>query len=399
MVNILPDLPFGIYIHWPYCTRICPYCDFNVYKAKPAGRSVDHGADLLDAILSDLSYWRELSGPRTVTSIHFGGGTPSLMSAFQISAIIEKIDALWSLSSAPSLRAQIALEANPSNHDAELWREYACIGIGRLSLGVQSFDEAVLTRLGRDHNSGQAQAALDQAMTIFDQVSADLIFGHAGQNLSGWQKDLNTALKSGVQHLSCYQLTIEPGTAFAQAEKRGQHRAVDSDKSADMYEETCNILGAAGYRHYEVSNFAKLEREIDHRSSHNLVYWLGGDYVGVGPGAHGRLTRDCSRLSTIAYMKPGDYIASVGARGHGLFEQELLSAHDHAAEYVMMGLRIDEGISLSRYADIAGETLQMAEAQHLIDTGLLHKPAPERLAATAAGRPLLDSITRLLLGA
>ncbi len=405
MGDIAQDLPFGIYIHWPYCVHICPYCDFNVYKARQGS---DIGEALLKAILSDLSYWRDLSGPRRLTSVHFGGGTPSLMSAEQISAVIETIDALWGLSQTGQT-TQIALEANPSDADSALWTSYRGAGIGRLSLGVQSFDDKVLSRLGRFHDGAQARRALSSAMTIFDEVSADLIFGHAGQSLKDWQTDLSLALEHGPQHLSCYQLTIEDGTAFARAQNRGEQRAVGVDESADLYEATCAQLGAAGYRHYEISNFAKGEAnkgeengasniDRDHRSAHNLIYWQGGDYVGVGPGAHGRLTTNGARLATVAHMKPADYIDAVSARGHGLYERAPLSRADHAAEYVMMGLRIDEGISLARYKGIAGAPLYMGAAQPLISAGLLYAPSPDRLAATPAGRPVLDSLTRHLLG-
>ena len=269
------DNNLAVYIHWPYCARICPYCDFNVYKQKT-------DAGLTPSILSDLKGWREWGGPRDVSSIHFGGGTPSLMSAEDISKTISQIKNLWGLNEA----CEIAIEANPHDADDAKWKAYREAGINRLSLGVQSFHDPALKLLGRDHDAAQAKAALELAVDIFPSVSLDIIFGWAGQTQGLLQADLDIALASGANHISTYQLTIEEGTAFAKAEARGDIKAVDSDKSADFYELVRDRLIAEGFEHYEVSNFAK----PGHRSQHNLAYWQGRDYVGVGPGAHGRVS-------------------------------------------------------------------------------------------------------------
>jgi len=305
----------AVYIHWPYCARICPYCDFNVYKRRDDDT-------LLPAILKDLENWRKMSGPRHISSIHFGGGTPSLMRPAQIGAVIERIDKLWDLSD-----IEIALEANPHEMNADDWKDYRAAGLTRMSLGVQSFHDEALEFLGRDHDGAAALAALDLALEIFPSVSADLIFGWAGQTEADLALDLSTLLSAGTPHISTYQLTIEEGTAFAKAEGRGQVRAVNSDLSADFYEQVQIRLRGAAFDHYEVSNFAK----PGHRSQHNLAYWHGLDYVGVGPGAHGRITKDGARQATIAHMTPGAYVRSVAGTGTGIDVVETLSGADWAA--------------------------------------------------------------------
>lgn len=379
----MDSLPFGIYIHWPYCARICPYCDFNVYRSKG-----EDGGALIAAIVKDLHHWRGLSGPRHLSSVHFGGGTPSLLTPAQIAALLNTISKLW------GIRAdrEIAIEANPSDADKERWRGYMQTGINRLSLGVQSFDDRVLSFLGRDHDGDMARRALDLAVSIFPRVSADMIFGHIGQNAQDWSRDLDIALGSGATHLSCYQLTIEPGTAFDRAQARGQEKAVDEDLSADLYAMTRERLLGEGFEHYEVSNFAKNGR----RSIHNMIYWQGGDYVGVGPGAHGRLTIGGARVATVAHKTPGAYMKGVRDAGHGIAERERLSHEDHASEYVLMGLRISGGLSLARYAQIAGAGLNPHALDSLIADGLLTQDG-DRLSATDEGRVLLNSVTEKLL--
>ena len=373
--------PLAVYIHWPYCARICPYCDFNVYKQKA-------DAGLTPSILSDLTGWREWSGPRKVSSIHFGGGTPSLMSADDVSAIISKVDALWGLGE----NCEIAIEANPHDADGSKWKAYRAAGINRLSLGVQSFHDPALKLLGRDHNAAEAQMALELAVDIFPSVSLDIIFGWMGQTEDLLQADLDIALKSGAQHISTYQLTIEEGTAFAKAEARGDIKAVDSDKSADFYDLVRERLMTEGFDHYEVSNFAR----AGHRSQHNLAYWQGRDYVGVGPGAHGRLTVGGTRYATEAEMRPQDYQSKVAATGLGLAEKEALSRTAWAEEYLLMGLRIEEGVSLMRFRNISGHELSGTIIKELAEGGLLQCDE-DKLKATSGGRLLLNSVTGKLL--
>ena len=375
------DNNLAVYIHWPYCARICPYCDFNVYKQKT-------DAGLTPSILSDLKGWREWGGPRDVSSIHFGGGTPSLMSAEDISKTISQIKNLWGLNEA----CEIAIEANPHDADDAKWKAYREAGINRLSLGVQSFHDPALKLLGRDHDAAAARDALKLAIDIFPSVSLDIIFGWAGQSEALLQADLDIALSSGAQHISTYQLTIEEGTAFAKAEARGDIKAVDADKSADFYDLVRDRLIAEGFEHYEVSNFAK----PNHRSQHNFAYWQGRDYVGVGSGAHGRLMVDGTRYATIAEMRPQDYQDKVAASGLGLAEKEALSRTAWAEEYLLMGLRIEEGISLSRFEEIAGKGLSRDVIQEFVENNLLTQVG-DKIKATSQGRLLLNSITEKLL--
>ena len=370
----------AVYIHWPYCARICPYCDFNVYKRK-------NDTALLPAILADLEHWRELSGPRDVTSIHFGGGTPSLMTAAQIAAVIETVERLWGFGD-----IEIALEANPHEMNADIWRDYHAAGLNRMSLGVQSFNDEALAFLGRDHNGGAARKALDLALEIFPSVSADLIFGWVGQSQAELDIDLSVLLEAGTPHISTYQLTIEDGTAFARAETRGQIRAVSAELSADFYEYVRTVLTASNLNHYEVSNFAK----AGHQSQHNLAYWHGRDYVGVGPGAHGRLTRDNQRQATITHLTPAAYAKAVTASGTGIDILENLDGPAWAVEYLLMGLRIKEGISLSRYESLSASKLNSSELRYLIEDKLLIQEG-DRLSATPNGRLVLNAVTERLL--
>lgn len=372
--------PLAVYIHWPYCARICPYCDFNVYKRK---------ADdvLLPAILTDLEHWRKLTGSRTISSVHFGGGTPSLMTPSQVGAVIDKIADLWTF-----YAPEIALEANPHEMNAVDWRGYRAAGLTRMSLGIQSFHDPALKFLGRDHDGATAQAALDMALDIFPSVSADLIFGWVGQTTSMLTNDLQRLLNAGTQHISTYQLTIEDGTAFAKAEGRGQTRAVDSDLSADLYDLVRGTLIGVGFDHYEVSNFAK----PSHRSKHNLAYWQGVDYVGVGPGAHGRVTQNCQRTATIAHLTPGGYARAVEETGSGIDSYEALTPTDWSSEYLLMGLRIEDGISLVRYCELSDSDLNAVELNTLIDDGLLEREG-DTLRATTDGRLVLNAVTERLL--
>ena len=370
----------AVYIHWPYCARICPYCDFNVYKRKK-------DTALLPAILADLEHWRDMSGPREISSIHFGGGTPSLMTAPQVGAIIDRVEKLWSLAD-----IEIALEANPHEMDIDIWQDYRAAGLNRMSLGVQSFHNETLAFLGRDHDGEEARKALDLALEIFPSVSADLIFGGAGQSQADLASDLSILLGAGAPHISTYQLTIEDGTAFARAETRGQMRAVNADISADFYDYVRKTLTASTFDHYEVSNFAK----TGHQSQHNLAYWRGWDYVGVGPGAHGRITDNGNRQATTTYLTPAAYAKAVTSTGTGIDAAEDLSSEAWASEYLLMGLRIEEGISISRYEALSGCTLNPSELNYLIEDALLRQEG-DRLKTTANGRLVLNRVTERLL--
>ena len=374
----------GLYIHWPYCARICPYCDFNIYKNK-----ADIEATLVDAILADMKHWRTLSGPRDLVSIHFGGGTPSLLAPKNMQTLIEAAKNLWRVRG----NLEIGLEANPKDINVESLTEWRSAGIERLSIGIQSFNNAALAFLGRDHDGAMARQALEMATNMMPRVSADLIYGLAQGKPEILQEDLQTVLARGVTHISTYQLTIEQKTAFGQAEKRGVQKAVDADGSADLFEQAIAILSESGFDQYEVSNFANGKEAC---SRHNLLYWQGGDYVGIGPGAHGRLTTDGKRNATIAALKPQDYIACVGKYGHGIAEQESLSSEGWAEEYVLMGMRVNAGINLSRYKQISGHDLAPEIIKQYVDAGLLSLQG-DRLSATSKGRFVLDTLCHELL--
>ncbi len=373
--------PLAVYIHWPYCARICPYCDFNVYKQR-----VDKG--LVSAIMDDLSQWRAWSGARNVSSVHFGGGTPSLLRGEDIGAILDHVDKLWGLSA----DAECGLEANPNNAAIEKLTAFKFAGLNRLSFGIQSFHDAALQQLGRDHDSRVAKAALEAATVLFDSVSADLIFGWHGQTQDILAHDLTLALNAGACHVSAYQLTIEDGTAFAKAEARGARRAVDNDLSADLYDHVQTQLLAAGFTHYEVSNFAK----PGHESAHNLAYWRGHDYVGVGPGAHGRMTVKGQKYATIAEMRPDAYRACVQKTKRGFVQAEVLTAEAARDEYVLMGLRISCGLSLTRVNEIYPDPKFDRAMAVLIDAGYLQREN-ERLFAAPKGRMILNHVTEKLL--
>lgn len=373
--------PLVIYIHWPYCARICPYCDFNVYKQRR-----DDG--LLAAIIHDLTAWRQWSGPRRIGSVHFGGGTPSLMQGADIGAILGHIDKLWGLGPA----AELGLEANPNNAAIDKLTAFKAAGLNRLSFGIQSFNDRALRQLGRDHDGPTGLAALRAAVPLFKSVSADLIFGWQGQTIDLLKQDLDLALSADVPHISAYQLTIEDGTAFAKAQARGEAQAVDSDLSADLYDYVAAQLGSAGFGHYEISNFA----QPGHESRHNLAYWQGHDYAGVGPGAHGRLTDQGQRFATIAALRPAAYQACVKDSGIGLAQKDRLTPQAWRDEYLLMGLRISQGLSLTQlnriYPDAAFDAVMMDFAKD----GYL-AIENNRLYATAKGRPLLNYITEKLL--
>lgn len=375
------DTPLAIYLHWPYCARICPYCDFNVHRLRREGE-----ADrLVAAMIADLSHWRNWTGERTIGSIHFGGGTPSLLSGSQLRSLIQAIDRLWGVG-----EAELALEANPNDVTEERLKFWQKAGLTRLSLGVQSFDDRVLKSLGRDHDGTGALSAITSSLEAGLSISADLIFGVAGEPEGRLSADLKQLLALGVPHISTYQLTVEPGTAFAKAEARGIRVAVSEDQSASDFEYIRTQLTRAGYRHYEVSNFARESQE----SRHNLAYWRGDDYVGVGPGAHGRLWTKEGRVATETVLRPDAYIEAVEMTGSGLSIRETLSAEAAAEEYVMMGLRIEEGLSLSRLAEKKGDDMSIDPT--LIAEGLLIIEA-DHLKATARGRLVLDALTRAIL--
>jgi putative oxygen-independent coproporphyrinogen III oxidase len=365
--------PLGVYVHWPYCARICPYCDFNVVRDR--GRAEEQAA-LARAIVGDLHRRRQETGPRRLVSVFFGGGTPSLMDPAFVAAILDTATEFWSAE--PSL--EVTLEANPTDAEAARFAAFADTGVNRLSLGVQSLDDAALAFLGRNHDAAAARRAAEKARAAFPRLSLDLIYARPGQPRDAWRVELEAALELGPEHISPYQLTIEQGTAFDRAVRRGSFSPPDQDLGAELFETTQHVLEAAGFDAYEVSNHARGEAA---RSRHNLVYWRGEDYVGVGPGAHGRLTLGAGRVATTAPRKIADYIDGVG------FEHEVLTRSEAAEERLLLGLRIDDGVA---FKEVAALGLTPGRVHDLVEAGLLADD-PDRLRATRAGRLVLDRLT------
>ncbi|MBT9473562.1 MAG: radical SAM family heme chaperone HemW [Pseudomonadota bacterium] len=382
VAQIVP--PLGLYIHWPYCAKICPYCDFNVFRDR--GRQ-DEQAALFHAIADDLRAQRELTGERRLVSIFLGGGTPSLMDPAWAADLIALARSLWS----PDEPVEVTLEANPTDAEAGRFTAFAQAGVDRLSLGLQALDDASLTLLGRNHDAASARRAATLAAKTFPRLSLDLIYARPNQTPQAWREELSEAIELGAEHLSPYQLTIEAGTAFDRAVRRGQLVPPGEDLAAELFETTQSVLEGAGFTAYEVSNHARGQAA---RSRHNLVYWTGIDYVGAGPGAHGRLTRHGVRIATHAHAKPADYIAAVRETGTGFATQERLTPIEVAEERLLAGLRIEQGVA---FEDVAAIGLSPVHPQvgALIAAGLL-APDPERLRATPAGRLILDHVTSRL---
>ncbi|MEL6376430.1 MAG: radical SAM family heme chaperone HemW [Pseudomonadota bacterium] len=374
---------FGVYIHWPFCEAKCPYCDFNSYARKNINQN-----QWLDGYLKEIDRYAELLPNRAINSVFFGGGTPSLMDPAIVEKMISSILSHWSASN----DIEITLEANPTSVEADKFNAYADAGVNRISMGVQALNDRDLKRLGRTHSVKEAKQAFDIARRSFNRVSFDLIYARQSQTLKDWQKELRQALDMAVDHLSLYQLTIEQGTAFGDRYKRGKLPDLpDDDDAADMYQVTQDICAEAGLDAYEVSNYAKQGAQ----SRHNLIYWQYGDYVGIGPGAHGRVTLAGQRYATDTWKSPEKWLASA-KQGNGDKHKTAIAPLDQAAEYLMMGLRIAEGIDLSRYAGLAGEPLDNEAITYLKDINMIEL-RENRLTASENGRPVLNSLIQELL--
>ncbi|HEY7797342.1 MAG TPA: radical SAM family heme chaperone HemW [Hyphomonadaceae bacterium] len=371
-----PARGFGVYLHWPYCARVCPYCDFNVYAAKARDT-----APLFDALLKDLEGWRARTGERMADTVFLGGGTPSLMSGAQVAGVLAKIDELWGLRTG----AEVTLEANPD--DAARFADFAAAGINRLSLGVQSLDDEALRFLGRTHSAADALAALRAAQGKFRSVSIDLIYALPGQTREGWRSELGRTLGLEADHLSLYELSIEPGAAFAKAVARRDWAPMNDELSADLYEITQEMAERAGYPAYEISNHA---RGIEHESRHNRIYWASGDWAGIGPGAHGRLTAGGERVATEAAERPGEYLKLVPERGAGIAAEEKLDALAQARERIAMGLRVIEGLAMGDVEEL-GYSLDARRLAEFAELGLL-ATGNGRIALTVKGRLAADRI-------
>ena len=371
----------ALYVHWPYCARICPYCDFNVVRDR--GRSGEQAA-LANAIVADMEAQAARLGARQLASIFFGGGTPSLMPPDQVARVIERARALFPGGG----EIEITLEANPTDAEAARFAALARAGVNRLSLGVQSLDDDALRFLGRNHSAAEAMRALELARAAFARLSIDLIYARPGQTVANWTEELNRAVDLGFEHVSPYQLTIEPTTAFGRAFARGTLVPPDEDLAADLYETTQAVLEARSFDAYEVSNHARGDGA---RSAHNLHVWRSGDYVGVGPGAHGRLTLDGVRTATVARRGVTDYLAGVAA-GRPWSEDQRLSSLEADEERLLLGLRTTEGVSVDLIT-----RMDLGERVRDLQEGGQLTVMDGRVAASPEGRPVLDALLRVLL--
>ena len=373
----------GLYAHWPWCARICPYCDFNVYRAKGADTDA-----MTAALTGHVGLWAEHMQPRPLASLHFGGGTPSLAPPVTIAAVIKAADARFGF--APD--AEIGLEANPEDADPERWRDFRDAGVERVSLGVQALDDDALKSLGRMHSADQARRAIALALEIFPRVSIDLIYARPDQTAEAWEAELEETLGFGLKHLSAYQLTIEPGTAFEKRAARGQLDTPEEDSAAQFYEITQQICAARGLPAYEVSNHASGPA---HQSRHNRLYWTSQDWIAIGPGGHGRLWADGdARRGFALARRPDAYQAAVSA-GELWEEDETLSPLDAAREMILMGLRITDGLDRARLRAATGQDVDADALARLTGQGLVAGDET-RIKATRKGRPVLDYVAGAL---
>ena len=374
---------FALYVHWPFCAAKCPYCDFNSHVAS----AVDQ-ARWRAALLRDLAYWAERTPGRVLGSIFFGGGTPSLMAPETVGAVVEAARRHWT----PANDLEVTLEANPTSVETARFRGYVDAGVERFSIGVQALEDGALRALGRLHDAGQARRAVEMAMALTDRVSFDLIYARQGQTLVAWRAELGEALRMAGEHLSLYQLTVEEGTAFGARRAAGRLRGLPGeDLAADLFEATQDLCGAAGLPRYEVSNHAR----PDAACRHNLVYWRGGDWLGIGPGAHGRLGHGARRVATTAAPSPPAWLAANERTGTGTATESVLSPADCVDEYVLMALRTAEGVDLRRVAANGG-ALDDGAVTDLLEAGLLAM-SDDALVATEAGILLLDAILPRIL--
>jgi oxygen-independent coproporphyrinogen-3 oxidase len=370
-----PGEALALYVHWPFCVSKCPYCDFNSHV-----RSHIDQDEWREALLADLAHEANLLPRRTLTSIFFGGGTPSLMEPATVAAVIDEARTRWSASD----DVEITLEANPNSVEASRFADLAAAGVNRLSLGLQSFDDDALRFLGRAHSADEGLAALEVAQKHFPRVSFDLIYALPGDSEPRWARTLKRALSLGTTHLSLYQLTIEPGTRFASMVERHDFEPLDGEIAASLFELTDEMTSRAGLPAYEISNHAARGAE----SRHNLTYWRYGDYAGVGPGAHGRRLG----MRTVRHRKPENFLTALRRNGHGLAEEEVLSAAEAADEALVMGLRLREGIDADALeARVGRKVVDTSRVERLVESGHIRKDGA-RIALTPSGRLVLDRI-------
>jgi len=371
---------FGVYIHWPFCLSKCPYCDFNSHVRHGA---VDE-AGFVRAFASEIAATAARVGKRTVSTIFFGGGTPSLMAPQTVGAILEAVARSWTIAH----HAEITLEANPTSVEATRFSGFRDAGVNRVSIGLQALDDAALRALGRLHSAREALDAVAIARAVFDRYSFDLIYARPGQTPDAWASELTCALAQAGEHLSLYQLTIEHGTPFYELHAAGKLLTPDEDTARALYDVTQAICAEAGLPAYEVSNHARAEGEC----RHNLIYWRGHEYAGIGPGAHGRLDIDGARHAIATEKLPQPWLARVRTRGHGIVSDEVLTREEVADEFLLMGLRLVEGVDPVRYAQLSGRPLDPRRVTFLREQGIVETTPEGRLRVTMAGFPVLDAV-------
>ena len=372
---------FGVYVHWPFCLAKCPYCDFNSHVRHQPPDQMRH----LAAFRREIAHRAALTPGRTVSSVFFGGGTPSLMDPATVAGILDAIAGAWSI--APD--AEITLEANPTSVEAGRFRGYRAAGVNRLSIGVQAFDDRDLKALGRMHSVEEALAAVKMAADIIERYSFDLIYARSPeQSPSAWKAELEIAIGHAAEHLSLYQLTIEPDTAFAALHRAGKLTIPDEALGRALWDVTQEVTAKHGMPAYEISNHARAGAE----SRHNLIYWRYQEYAGIGPGAHGRLLINGARHAQATEKKPEAWLKAVEAQGHGLIEDIALNPEEQGDEMLVMGLRLREGIDLARYTELSGRSISPRQVAFLTDDGLVEALGDSRLRVTAAGFPVLDAI-------
>jgi putative oxygen-independent coproporphyrinogen III oxidase len=378
------DAGFGVYVHWPFCASKCPYCDFNSHVRHAPVDEVR----FLKAFRTEIAHVAARTPGRTVSSIFLGGGTPSLMQPATVAGLLDAIGQAWGV--APGV--EVTLEANPTSVEATRFRGYRSAGVNRVSLGVQAMDDVSLKQLGRLHSAAEAMAAVAVAAAHFERYSFDLIYARPNQSPAAWRAELEGAIARAAEHLSLYQLTIEPGTPFYGLAAAGKLVPPDDDSARALYDVTQEVCDRAGLRAYEISNHARAGAE----SRHNLLYWRYGEYAGIGPGAHGRLVTDNGRLGTVTERAPEAWLARVERDGHGIVETETLAPSDQGDEFLMMGLRLREGIEPGRYAALKGRALDPARIADLVGEGLIAASPDGRIAATPAGAPVLNAVVAAL---
>jgi putative oxygen-independent coproporphyrinogen III oxidase len=374
------DPGFGVYVHWPFCLSKCPYCDFNSHVS---AAGVDE-ARYLRAFRTEIAHRAALAPGRVVGSIFFGGGTPSLMRPETVGGVLDAIAAKWRVET----DAEITLEANPTSVEAGRFRGYRAAGVNRLSIGVQALADADLKALGRRHSVEEALAAVRLAASLFPRFSFDLIYGRPGQSEAAWRAELARALDLARDHVSLYQLTVEPDTTFERLRDAGKLGLPDEDQSLALFRATRELTEARGLPAYEMSNHAQPGAE----SRHNLVYWRCGEYAGIGPGAHGRLVTPRGRLAQECEKRPEIWLTQVETEGHGLVENMALSREEQGDELLLMGLRLSEGVDPCRYEALSGRSLDSDRLRTLIEDGFVERDASGRIRVTAVGAPLLDAV-------